>query len=160
MRAGPDSRFRPDHLLFTLNPENPVRGTGAVLAIRGTLSLEDVLTDFLCEPADVEEWIVSAKPGALSELSRDPHGGKPGKLRIPLLSSSNAGVVPHIHTPTHARTHTRMHARTHTHDTLRHAHTFRHLSVSAASSCSSKHQVVGMLAFMKQGMSAALTLQS
>lgn len=32
---------------------------GAVLSIRGTLSLEDCMTDFLCEPAALNEWIES-----------------------------------------------------------------------------------------------------
>ena len=64
-----------------------------VIAIRGTLSLDDCLTDFLCEPADLEAWIVSAKPGGLKELQRDP-SGKPGKLRIPLLSGLTLGELP------------------------------------------------------------------
>ena len=32
-------------------------GANAVLSIRGTLSLEDCMTDFLCEPASLNEWI-------------------------------------------------------------------------------------------------------
>ena len=32
----------------------------AVLAIRGTLSLEDLITDFLCEPAALDDWIQGA----------------------------------------------------------------------------------------------------
>lgn len=63
---------------------------GAVIAIRGTLSLDDCLTDFMCEPADLEEWIASAKPGGLRELSRDPTG-KPGLLRK-LLSTRTSGM--------------------------------------------------------------------
>lgn len=29
----------------------------AVLSIRGTLSLEDCVTDFMCEPVDLDDWI-------------------------------------------------------------------------------------------------------
>ncbi|KAK9802679.1 hypothetical protein WJX73_004994 [Symbiochloris irregularis] len=60
-----------------------------VLAIRGTLSLDDCLTDFMCEPADLEEWIVSAQPGGLRELGRQSKDARPGRLRLPLLSGFN-----------------------------------------------------------------------
>lgn len=66
----------------------------AVLAIRGTLSLDDCLTDFMCEPADLEEWIVSAKPGGLRELDRQSRGARPGRLRLPLLSGFTLGAFP------------------------------------------------------------------
>ena len=34
-----------------------------MLAIRGTLSLEDCLTDFMCEPAELNNWISGAPGG-------------------------------------------------------------------------------------------------
>ena len=33
----------------------------AVLSVRGTLSLEDCVTDFMCEPVDLDEWIKEVK---------------------------------------------------------------------------------------------------
>ena len=36
----------------------------AVLSIRGTLSLEDCVTDFMCEPVDLDEWIQEVKQDA------------------------------------------------------------------------------------------------
>ena len=42
----------------------------AVLGIRGTLSLDDCLTDFLCEPADIDEWI-SDMHGSMKHHSAD-----------------------------------------------------------------------------------------
>lgn len=32
----------------------------AVIAIRGTLSADDLITDFMCEPADMDEWMSTA----------------------------------------------------------------------------------------------------
>ena len=42
----------------------------AVIAIRGTLSLEDCLTDFMCEPAALNDWIAGA-PGSDNPSSFD-----------------------------------------------------------------------------------------
>ena len=32
-----------------------------MVSIRGTLSLEDCVTDFMCEPVDLDEWIEEVK---------------------------------------------------------------------------------------------------
>ena len=32
----------------------------AVIAIRGTLSMEDLVTDFMCEPAEMDDWLGTA----------------------------------------------------------------------------------------------------
>ena len=46
----------------------------AVVSIRGTLSLEDCVTDFMCEPVDLDEWIkeVDASQGDRSFSDRIP----------------------------------------------------------------------------------------
>lgn len=41
----------------------------AVVSIRGTLSLEDCLTDFMCEPADINEWMTAAPSSELGRAS-------------------------------------------------------------------------------------------
>ena len=46
-----------------------------MIAIRGTLSAEDLITDFMCEPADMDEWMSTAQtPHAGQGLgSHDPN---------------------------------------------------------------------------------------
>jgi hypothetical protein len=48
----------------------------AVIAIRGTLSFEDCVTDFMCEPAEMDDWLNAAgtsHSGRLDNL-HDPKG--------------------------------------------------------------------------------------
>ena len=55
-----------------------------MLSIRGTLSLEDCITDFLCEPAILDDWIkevgTSGASGASFEECAPPvqKAGEPG----------------------------------------------------------------------------------
>lgn len=55
-----------------------------MLSIRGTLSLEDCITDFLCEPAVLDDWIKevgnSGASGASFEECAPPvqKAGEPG----------------------------------------------------------------------------------
>ena len=43
----------------------------AVVSIRGTLSLEDCLTDFMCEPADINDWMTSAPSSGRASFDDD-----------------------------------------------------------------------------------------
>ena len=49
---------------------------GAVIAIRGTLSAEDLITDFMCEPADMDDWMSTAATphSGQGQGSHDPKG--------------------------------------------------------------------------------------
>ena len=44
----------------------------AVLGIRGTLSLDDCLTDFMCEPADMDAWIREQQAHEPHEVQTHP----------------------------------------------------------------------------------------
>ena len=48
----------------------------AVIAIRGTLSAEDLITDFMCEPADMDDWMSTAATphSGQGQGSHDPKG--------------------------------------------------------------------------------------
>ena len=48
----------------------------AVIAIRGTLSAEDLITDFMCEPADMDDWMSTAATphSGQGHGSHDPKG--------------------------------------------------------------------------------------
>lgn len=48
----------------------------AVIAIRGTLSLEDCITDFMCEPAEMDEWLSTAATAHSGRFAanHDPRG--------------------------------------------------------------------------------------
>ena len=65
-----------------------------MLSIRGTLSLEDCITDFLCEPAVLDDWIKevgnSGASGASFEECAPPvqKAGEPGQQGHLLLSGS------------------------------------------------------------------------
>ena len=43
----------------------------AVICIRGTLSLDDCLTDAMCEPAEIDDWLAISQPG-----DQDPSPGQ------------------------------------------------------------------------------------
>ena len=74
----------------SLNPKNPktlklslLRTTlCAVISIRGTLSMDDCLTDFMCEPAEMDSWLSTAQTAHSGKLGdragtkqgADPHG--------------------------------------------------------------------------------------
>ncbi len=56
-----------------------------MISIRGTLSMDDCLTDFMCEPAEMDSWLSSAQSAHSGKLGRssgqarsptaqDPHG--------------------------------------------------------------------------------------
>ena len=51
----------------------------AVISIRGTLSMDDCLTDFMCEPAEMDSWLSTAATAHSGKLgSDDPAGDKQG----------------------------------------------------------------------------------
>jgi len=58
---------------------------GAVVSIRGTLSLKDCLTDFMCEPADLNEWMNSAPSSGTGWGSEGRRG------------SFDEDATPHVH---------------------------------------------------------------
>ena len=47
-----------------------------MIAIRGTLSAEDLITDFMCEPADMDDWMSTAATphSGQGQGSHDPKG--------------------------------------------------------------------------------------
>lgn len=47
-----------------------------VIAIRGTLSMEDLVTDFMCEPAEMDDWLGTAATSHSGHFSQahDPSG--------------------------------------------------------------------------------------
>ena len=47
----------------------------AVISIRGTLSADDLITDFMCEPADMDDWMSTATTphAGQGQGSHDPH---------------------------------------------------------------------------------------
>ena len=47
-----------------------------VIAIRGTLSMEDLVTDFMCEPAEMDDWLGTAATSHSGHFSQahDPGG--------------------------------------------------------------------------------------
>ena len=47
-----------------------------MIAIRGTLSAEDLITDFMCEPADMDDWMSTAATPHFGQGhgSHDPKG--------------------------------------------------------------------------------------
>ena len=54
----------------------------AVISIRGTLSADDLITDFMCEPADMDEWMSTATT---------PHAGQGQGSHDPHLSVGSSG---------------------------------------------------------------------
>lgn len=54
----------------------------AVVSIRGTLSLEDCVTDFMCEPVDLDDWIkeMDSSQGSKSFSDRVPEVKPASKL--------------------------------------------------------------------------------
>jgi hypothetical protein len=70
----------------------------AVVSIRGTLSLEDCLTDFMCEPADLSDWMNSAPSGAAVWNGGDSRGFDEATPDIQLASrgdtvTAHAGIL-------------------------------------------------------------------
>jgi len=53
-----------------------VRGRRAVVCIRGTLSLDDCLTDAMCEPAEIDDWLAVVDGGDGTPV--DGAGAAPG----------------------------------------------------------------------------------
>ena len=49
----------------------------AVICIRGTLSLDDCLTDAMCEPAEIDDWLAISHPGN-QDHSQHPGHAEPG----------------------------------------------------------------------------------
>ena len=47
-----------------------------MISIRGTLSMDDLITDFMCEPADMDDWISTASTphAGQGQGSHDPKG--------------------------------------------------------------------------------------
>ena len=46
-----------------------------MISIRGTLSADDLITDFMCEPADMDDWMSTATTphAGQGQGSHDPH---------------------------------------------------------------------------------------
>lgn len=77
----------------------------AVVSIRGTLSLEDCVTDFMCEPVDLDDWIkeidTSHQPTSFSQRVPDvkPASKTHRQYTSLLLSCSHSQWLSRIRSP-------------------------------------------------------------
>lgn len=67
-----------------------------MVSVRGTLSLEDCVTDFLCEPVDLDEWIkeVDSSREPRSFQDRVPEVKPASKLSVHPIPCAMFPAVP------------------------------------------------------------------
>ena len=82
-----------------------------MVALRGTASVEDVITDSVADPAPLADWVPEAFAKQHGEAARDFHahagilGSAEAVLKVPLPSSAAASAAKHGSQPSENAAH-------------------------------------------------------